>query len=84
MDSEELKLERLFCNKPSLKNNISILLKHKLFYSRLRILNQTDSYMAQKTLQDAGIVIGDAIEILDLVKGSNYHKIENKTSSKPC
>ena len=75
--NETQKLEKLFPNKSGLlSSHIPILIQNKLFYSRLMILSQqTDG---RKTLQELGINIGDAIDILDVIKNSDSEEINKK------
>jgi len=74
--NETQKLEMLFLNKSDFRSHIPILIQNKLFYSRLMILSQqTDG---RKTLQELGINIGDAIDILDVIKNSDSEEINKK------
>jgi len=79
---ERLKLERLFCSKPLLKEKIGKLLEQDLFYSRLLILAKGNYDDAIKCIIGCNIKIGDAVDILDVVKSSDTTKIDPKKTIK--
>jgi len=76
LQEEKLKLEKLFNKNGDLRSLIPLLLENKLFYERLKnCVAEWD--VLKNALMSIGIIIGDALDIYNLLINTHKKDIED-------
>jgi len=76
-DTEVKKFEKLFSNDGSLRSQIDKLVKNKVFYDRLKNLEE-DWTIFKDVLLSIGFIIGDVLTIHHLIKSTPRSEVEVK------